>query len=149
MAAELKAVNAEAEGGENAAGLAASTLSTLSQGMMVWAGVVSLLLLVIVAMIFRRLRARRSSGCDDDVSVCSDAESGRRGSFGTCSVVDVDAFAKDQDLDTLSTKDVDIHSLDNEPTPVHGVNQLFGRPKMFQSDDYRPSMPGNKKGSQC
>lgn len=74
--------------------LAAGSLSTLTTGMAAWAGVVTILIVVLIAILFKRIRksttwdAPPPSHISDAESAVSDS-SGKE-SYDTCSVVDVD-----------------------------------------------------------
>lgn len=67
------------------------TMTTATQGLAVWAGTVTIALIVIVALVFRRLRRRQSWKNMGAESVYSDAESAI--SSDKSSVVDVDALS--------------------------------------------------------
>jgi len=68
----------------------------LTKGMAIWAGTVTILLIVIVALVFRRLRRTKWS---DSASTYSDAESAisisSKKGFDSCSIVDVDMIGHD------------------------------------------------------
>jgi len=75
-------------------GGASSTLATLTTGITIWAGAVTLILFIIIAVVFRQLRKARNWDTSAPSHI-SDAESAVSGSsskdsYDTCSVVDVD-----------------------------------------------------------
>jgi len=133
MAAELKQEEDVARRVEGAAEGAAGQLGVLTQGMAVWAGTVTILLLVIVALIFRRLRTRATAEDCAGSELSFDAESGRsvrssRNGDDGCSVVDVDILEQD------------------EPAAVHypgdkPEQRFHARPALYNPSPYRPSIP--------
>ena len=95
LEAEMQALKSDTREKEIHVDFASNQLGVLTQGMAIWASTVTIILIIIVALIFRRLRKSKWSNAPP--SSFSDAESGvsesSRKSFETCSVVDVDMLA--------------------------------------------------------
>lgn len=72
---------------------ALNTMTSVTQGLAVWAGTVTIALIVIVALVFRRIRRRQGWKNMGAESVYSDAESALSDKSDKSSVVDVDSLS--------------------------------------------------------
>lgn len=101
VVAELKDASEQEELAVLEVGGASSTLATLTTGITIWAGAVTLILFIIIAVVFRQLRKAKNwdtaapSHISDAESAVS--ESSGKDNYDICSVVDVDITGIDQD----------------------------------------------------